>query len=159
VERRVVIARDINGWCLNWLVLSTTMVAWGMSQHRHCSMPWRCVSHHFLCYLFIGMHHYSHEWVIELLQRDWSNRIGKTNKQHPLYELQKALNLPETHSFGDTLDVTFMSVLENLKVIHEMNIVHRDCEFIYEKYLLRPLPLSMLTYLHRIILSLFTYLK
>lgn len=53
-----------------------------------------------------------------------------------------------------------MSVLENLKVIHEMNIVHRDCEFIYEKYLLRPLPLSMLTYLHPIILSLFTtYLK
>lgn len=64
------------------------------------------------------------------LQRDWNNK-HKTGKDghHPLHEVQKALKLPETNTFGDTLDAIFISILENLNVIHELNIVHRDCEF------------------------------
>lgn len=63
------------------------------------------------------------------MQRDWNNqhRIGKDN-HHPLFEVQKALHLPETYTFGDTLDAIFMSILENLIVIHELNIAHRDCK-------------------------------
>ena len=35
------------------------------------------------------------------------------------------MNLP-SNKFGDTLDAIFVSILKDLKVIHECNIVHRD---------------------------------
>lgn len=54
--------------------------------------------------------------------------MGKDNHHH-LYEIQKELNLPETCTFGDTLDAIFISILENLEAIHDLNIAHRDCEF------------------------------
>lgn len=38
------------------------------------------------------------------------------------------MNLPESYTFGDTLDAIFLSLLENLKEIHDYNIVHRDRE-------------------------------
>jgi hypothetical protein len=44
------------------------------------------------------------------------------------------MNLPESHTFGDTLDAIFVSLLENLKAIHDCNIVHRDREYIVAYY-------------------------
>jgi hypothetical protein len=39
------------------------------------------------------------------------------------------MNLPESYTFGDTLDAILLSLLENLKEIHDCNIVHRDREY------------------------------
>lgn len=39
------------------------------------------------------------------------------------------MNLPEAYTFGDTLDAIFLSLLENLRDIHDYNIVHRDREY------------------------------
>ena len=47
---------------------------------------------------------------------------------HQLNDIQKAMNLPESSTFGDTLDAIFISILDNLKEIHDCNIVHRDGE-------------------------------
>jgi hypothetical protein len=60
---------------------------------------------------------------------DWKDR--HTNKQHSnhLGGIQKAMGLPESYDLGDVLDRIFESLLENLKVIHDANIVHRDCEY------------------------------
>jgi hypothetical protein len=46
---------------------------------------------------------------------------------HHLEDIGTALNLP-SNKFGDTLDAILVSILEDLKVIHECNIVHRDGE-------------------------------
>lgn len=45
-----------------------------------------------------------------------------------MYHVQKAMNLPEEYTFGESLDAIFLSLLENLKEIHSCNIVHRDGE-------------------------------
>ena len=62
---------------------------------------------------------------------DWKDQHQNTKQSnhHHLYDVQRAMNLPETFTFGDTLDTIFVTLLENLKVIHDCNIVHRDCEF------------------------------
>ena len=62
---------------------------------------------------------------------DWKDQHQNTKQSnhHHLYDVQKAMNLPESFTFGDTLDTIFVTLLENLKVIHDCNIVHRDCEF------------------------------
>jgi len=46
-------------------------------------------------------------------------------ENHHLEDIATALNLP-SNKFGDTLDAVFVSILEDLKVIHASNIVHRD---------------------------------
>ena len=40
-------------------------------------------------------------------------------------DIATAMNLT-SNKFGDTLDTIFVSILEDLKVIHASNIVHRD---------------------------------
>ena len=62
---------------------------------------------------------------------DWKDQHQNTKQSnhHHLYDVQRAMNLPQTFTFGDTLDTIFVTLLENLKVIHDCNIVHRDCEF------------------------------
>ena len=46
-------------------------------------------------------------------------------ESHHLGGIAAAMNLP-SNKFGDTLDAVFVSLLEDLKVIHASNIVHRD---------------------------------
>ena len=61
---------------------------------------------------------------------DWKDQhLQKSNNRHHLYDIQKAMSLPETYEFGDVLDAIFRSLLENLAFVHSCNIVHRDCEF------------------------------
>lgn len=45
-----------------------------------------------------------------------------------LVGVQKAMGLPDSFEFGEVLDKLFGSLLENMKAIHSVNIVHRDCE-------------------------------
>lgn len=62
-------------------------------------------------------------------QMDWKDQHqsgGKDN--HHLYDIQRAMNFPETHTLGSTLDAVFLALLESLTEIHDCNIVHRDCE-------------------------------
>ena len=47
------------------------------------------------------------------------------DNHHHLEDIATAMNLP-SKKFGDTLDAIFVSILEDLKVIHASNIVHRD---------------------------------
>ena len=66
--------------------------------------------------------------LLDSMELDWKDQhIG--NENHHLYDIQMALNLDEDASFGDTLDAIFVSILEDLKQLHSMNIVHRDREF------------------------------
>jgi predicted RNase H-like HicB family nuclease len=39
------------------------------------------------------------------------------------------MGLPDSYEFGETLDKVFESLLENMKVLHEAKIVHRDCKY------------------------------
>jgi hypothetical protein len=52
------------------------------------------------------------------------------------------MNLPESYTFGDTLDAIFLSLLENLKEIHDYNIVHRDRERFFFFFIIRGTLLS-----------------
>ena len=67
-------------------------------------------------------------YCTETMQMDWKDQhqVGKDN--HHLFDIQRSMNLPETYTFGDTVDTIFVSLLESLKEIHAYNIVHRDCE-------------------------------
>ena len=59
---------------------------------------------------------------------DWKEQRRQKQQHgenHRLEGIGKALNL-KSNKFGDTLDAVFLSILEDLKVIHECNIVHRD---------------------------------
>lgn len=49
-------------------------------------------------------------------------------ENHHLEDIATALNLP-SNKFGDTLDAVFVSILEDLTVIHASNIVHRDGKY------------------------------
>ena len=65
--------------------------------------------------------------LLDAMELDWKDQhIG--NENHHLYDIQMAMNLDSGATFGDTLDAVFVSILEDLKQIHSMNIVHRDCE-------------------------------
>ena len=56
--------------------------------------------------------------------------MNDQNDLHRLFAVQEAMNLPSNYYFGDTLDVVFGSLLENLVFLSACNIVHRDCEFL-----------------------------
>eukprot|EP00984_Skeletonema_dohrnii_P035874 scaffold36193_cov216-Skeletonema_dohrnii-CCMP3373.AAC.3 len=56
--------------------------------------------------------------------------VALGEKNHHLEDIATALNLP-SNKFGDTLDAVFVSILEDLKVIHASNIVHRDVLYVY----------------------------
>ncbi|KAL7532864.1 hypothetical protein ACHAXR_008256 [Thalassiosira sp. AJA248-18] len=65
--------------------------------------------------------------LLDAMERDWKDQhLQSGTGNHHLYDIQKAMNLPETYTFGDTLDAIFLSLLQNLKEIHDCNIVHRD---------------------------------
>lgn len=49
----------------------------------------------------------------------------QNGEKHHLEGIAAAMNLP-SDKFGDTLDAVFVSILEDLKVIHASNVVHRD---------------------------------
>ena len=67
--------------------------------------------------------------LLDAMEMDWKDQHRQSSKgNHHLRDIQNAMNLPESYTFGDTLDAIFLSVLGNLKAIHECNIVHRDCE-------------------------------
>ena len=63
------------------------------------------------------------------LQMDWNDRHSNIKNKHNLNGVQKAMGLPESFEFGDVLDRIFESLLENMVVVHDANIVHRDCEY------------------------------
>jgi hypothetical protein len=97
---------------------------------------------------------YGHEWMVfeyipssiddssqpltllDAMEMDHKNqqvqqqRIQLDYQNHSLDYISKALNLDvnTNDTFGNTLDVIFASVLEDLKIVHECNIVHRDGE-------------------------------
>lgn len=57
---------------------------------------------------------------------DWKDQhLQQDGEYHHLEDIGTAMNLP-SNKFGDTLDAIFVSILKDLKVIHECNIVHRD---------------------------------
>jgi hypothetical protein len=47
---------------------------------------------------------------------------------HHLCGIQRAINLSESHEFGDVLDVVSRSLLEDLVFLSSCNVVHRDSE-------------------------------
>jgi len=59
---------------------------------------------------------------------DWKDQHLQGETHHHLEDIGTALNLP-FNNFGDTLDAIFVSILEDLEVIHACNIVHRDGEW------------------------------
>ena len=73
-----------------------------------------------------------HEWLVfestsELsLMDQFTTPNG--NEAHRLYGIQKAMNLSEALTFGDTLDAVFLSLLEDLVFLSSCNVVHRDCK-------------------------------
>lgn len=75
--------------------------------------------------------------LLDAMEMDLKNqevqqqRIQLDYQNHSLDYISKALNLSENMNdniFGNTLDVMFVSLLEDLKFVHECNIVHRDGE-------------------------------
>jgi hypothetical protein len=62
---------------------------------------------------------------------DWDNRNSQRRKMNNLSGVQEALGLPDSYEFGDVLDTVFESILENMKAVHAVNIVHRDCKCFY----------------------------
>lgn len=56
----------------------------------------------------------------------WNDRNSRVNKMNTLYGVQEALGLPDSYEFGDVLDTIFESILQNMKAIHAVNVVHRD---------------------------------
>jgi len=64
--------------------------------------------------------------LLDAMELDWKDQHISGQDNHHLYDIQTALNLPGTSSFGDTLDAIFISLLENLKELHDCIIVHRD---------------------------------
>ena len=75
--------------------------------------------------------------LLDAMEMDLKNqevqqqRIQLDYQNHSLDYISKALNLDANTNddiFGNTLDVIFVSLLEDLKIVHECNIVHRDGE-------------------------------
>jgi hypothetical protein len=75
--------------------------------------------------------------LLDAMEMDLQNqevqqqRIQLDYQNHSLDYISKALNLEANtndDTFGNTLDVIFVSLLEDLKIVHECNIVHRDGE-------------------------------
>jgi len=64
--------------------------------------------------------------LLDAMELDWKDQHISGQDNHHLYDIQMALNLPEKSTFGDTLDAIFISLLENLKELHDCIIVHRD---------------------------------
>ena len=64
--------------------------------------------------------------LLDAMELDWKDQHTSGQDNHHLYDIQTALNLPEKSTFGDTLDAIFISLLENLKELHDCIIVHRD---------------------------------
>ncbi len=62
------------------------------------------------------------DWRDQHLEQNYEEQDGEN---HHLEDIATAMNLP-SNKFGDTLDAIFVSILEDLKVIHASNIVHRD---------------------------------
>ncbi|KAL7490513.1 hypothetical protein ACHAWT_000288 [Skeletonema menzelii] len=58
--------------------------------------------------------------LLDAMEMDQQN-----GEKHHLEGIAAAMNLP-SDKFGDTLDAVFVSILEDLKVIHASNVVHRD---------------------------------
>ena len=56
---------------------------------------------------------------------DWKDQHLDNEQNHHLQDTATAMNL-SSNEFGDTLDVIFVSILEDLAAIHESNICHRD---------------------------------
>ena len=53
---------------------------------------------------------------------------GEEDSGHHLSTVQRLLNLPDDHTFGNVLDVVFRSLLEDLVFLSSCNIVHRDLQ-------------------------------
>jgi hypothetical protein len=75
--------------------------------------------------------------LLDAMEMDLKNqqvqqqRIQLDYQNHSLDYISNALNLDANtndDTFGNTLDVIFISLLEDLKIVHECNIVHRDGE-------------------------------
>lgn len=66
------------------------------------------------------------------LQLDWKDQHSTQKHTNHLDDVKVAMGLPESSEFGDVLDRIFESLLENMKAIHERNIVHRDCKSIFQ---------------------------
>ncbi|KAL7547760.1 hypothetical protein ACHAWF_011038 [Thalassiosira exigua] len=64
--------------------------------------------------------------LLDAMELDWKDQHLAFRTNNHLYGIQRALNLPESFTIGESLDAIFASLLENLKVIHACNIVHRD---------------------------------
>ena len=56
---------------------------------------------------------------------DWKDQHLDQEQKHHLQDTADAMNLP-SNEFGDTLDAIFVSILEDLTVIHASNLCHRD---------------------------------
>mmetsp|Transcript_13229 Transcript_13229/g.27192 ORF Transcript_13229/g.27192 Transcript_13229/m.27192 type:complete len:1069 (-) Transcript_13229:124-3330(-) len=64
--------------------------------------------------------------LLDAMELDWKDQRSGNNQPHHLYDIQKAMNLPDEKDFGDVLDAIFRSLLEDMVFIHSCNIVHRD---------------------------------
>mmetsp|Transcript_15862 Transcript_15862/g.24702 ORF Transcript_15862/g.24702 Transcript_15862/m.24702 type:complete len:617 (+) Transcript_15862:52-1902(+) len=63
----------------------------------------------------------------DVIKLDWSDQhTSDPNDHHHLYLLQEELGMDHDSTFGDTLDVSFLSLLKGLSFIHSKGIVHRD---------------------------------
>ena len=73
-----------------------------------------------------------HEWLVfestSELSLMYQFATPNGNEAHRLYGIQKAMNLSEAFTFGDTLDAVFLSLLEDLVFLSSCNVVHRDCK-------------------------------
>eukprot|EP00581_Thalassiosira_minuscula_P015230 CAMPEP_0183716110 /NCGR_PEP_ID=MMETSP0737-20130205/10120_1 /TAXON_ID=385413 /ORGANISM="Thalassiosira miniscula, Strain CCMP1093" /LENGTH=1061 /DNA_ID=CAMNT_0025945321 /DNA_START=142 /DNA_END=3327 /DNA_ORIENTATION=+ len=88
------------------------------------------VGHPWMVFEFVGSTSDDHDdapaqTLLDAMELDWRDQHLQSDNHH-LYDIQKAMDLPEEYTFGESLDAIFISLLENLKEIHECNIVHRD---------------------------------
>lgn len=70
------------------------------------------------------------EWMVysgglEGTEFTLDQNIQHDEHPHHLFKVQQAMNLPDSHDFGDVIDAILRSLLENLVFLTSCNIVHR----------------------------------